>query len=255
MNLPPDSGSLALDFPLPVITDLGALMDAGAQLFFFNLALIAKVSLVVWLPVRFAVNYVTYAAGSQDAIGAVKAEAWLQLLVGCIVMPALIYGLVEKMNGRTPTLSACYNWGLKKAWRMLRARFLVNLAIVIGLVFLIVPGIFFAVVFALVEPVVAIEKEPREGVLTRSQDLTKGVRLRIFGAGAITLALVLLLSLLLALPLTIFDHWFLSAVFDLITDVGFGFLTCVLLVVYLDRVRNERDRAAQPVALVLDNAI
>jgi hypothetical protein len=96
--------------------------------------------------------------------------------------------------------------------------------------------------YSLATEVVAIEKNSGQGVLARSQDLTSGIRGRIFMAMSISFVLVMLFSLVSSIPLFVLDHWLLATMIESIQDIGFAFVSCVFLVIYLDRIRVERHR-------------
>ncbi|MGH7237443.1 MAG: hypothetical protein ACREGF_02820 [Candidatus Saccharimonadales bacterium] len=55
--------------------------------------------------------------------------------------PAMYYFLIQTVKGKSRTIKQCYQYGLKRFWRLLGLRILVDIIIVIGFILLIVPGV------------------------------------------------------------------------------------------------------------------
>lgn len=112
---------------------------------------------------------------------------FLLLLVGyqfvrLAVMPsALIYGLVTTLNtGTSPGVFECFRWGLRRSFSAGFAMLLTGVLTFFGLLLLVVPGVFLALSFSMVIPIVAIEGRGAVEAMGRSWELSRGRRPTIF---------------------------------------------------------------------------
>lgn len=107
----------------------------------------------------------------------------LGLLAGVfalVLQGAVIHGTVVYLNGRRPSLTACLATGLRYFFPLFVIGLIYGLAIAFGLVLLIVPGIMVAVAWCAAVPSEVAEGTGIFGAFSRSADLTRGSRWRIF---------------------------------------------------------------------------
>jgi hypothetical protein len=107
----------------------------------------------------------------------------LDNLLGFVVTGALTSGVLRALEGERPTLGAMARLGLARTWRVFGATFLASLAVLLGLVALVVPGLFIASAVAVAVPVAVAEERGATDAISRSFELTKGSRLRVLGIG------------------------------------------------------------------------
>jgi Membrane domain of glycerophosphoryl diester phosphodiesterase len=98
-----------------------------------------------------------------------------------LLQGGVIHGAVASLNGKRASVANCLATGLKFLWPMFLIGLLETLGIVVGLVFLVVPGIILAVMWIGVGPACVVEQTGVSGAFSRSADLTRGYRWRIFG--------------------------------------------------------------------------
>lgn len=111
----------------------------------------------------------------QSMVGGLVAGLGALILQGTI-----IYGTVTDMNGRRAALADSLSIGLSSFLPLLGIGILFGLAVGIGLVLLIVPGIMLAVAWCVAVPAYVVEQPPLLEVFGRSAQLTRGNRWRIF---------------------------------------------------------------------------
>lgn len=112
------------------------------------------------------------------------------------VMPsALVYGLVTTLNtGTEPGVFECFRWGFRRSFSTGLAVLLTGFLTFLGALLLVFPGVFLALSFSMVVPIIAIEGRGAIEAMGRSWDLSRGRRATIFfSTFAWSVALLLIL--------------------------------------------------------------
>lgn len=104
----------------------------------------------------------------------------IRLVASLILQAALIYGTVTDLNGRRATVSQCLSIGLNDFLPLFAIGILAGIAIVIGLMLVIVPGLILAVMWCVAVPAFVAEGMPVMESFGRSARLTENNRWRIF---------------------------------------------------------------------------
>ena len=219
---------------------VGSILGPTITLFAGKIWLITKIVFVIVVPFEiFKVLSLDPTKPDWQLIIGIFA---LQLLTNALIVPALYYALVKVIEtGAEPSVNEAYRWGLSKMPKLILSGVMSWIAIMLGTLLCIIPGIFLAAAFNVVYPVAVFERESAFDVLSRSYELTERRRLSIFLAiivlaiivalctkpvAAITQALVMEVgSLPLAIPGAIF--------IDIVTKLP----TVFSLVVYLSILR------------------
>ncbi len=237
------AGSLAIDFSVTPMNRVGDLLDATFTVFRRHFVMIAKIVLVVFLPLEFVKNYLLHAAGGQESLLRVaRIEQVLEMVFGSLTTPALIYALIAVFRtGQAPSLQEAFRWGRRQWVRTFGNRWLAGMALLGGLILLVVPGFIFAVWFCLVDPIVAVEGDNQPHVLRRSRELSSAHRWMLFGSAAVCLLLIVVAAVILGLPQGFFDfeHWLLDTATDCILDVWYQILHIMFLLAYLSFVAGR----------------
>src|SRR4051812_6823256 len=110
MNRDFKQGHLTIDFPVPPFDAVIPMLRATVRLFLANLPFLAAATLVVYLPGKLATQFLCYLAGIPfEGVTSYLILTASDLLLGCLVGPSVVYGLVERMrNGRKPPLGECF---------------------------------------------------------------------------------------------------------------------------------------------------
>ncbi|HEY0098806.1 MAG TPA: hypothetical protein VGB76_07620 [Pyrinomonadaceae bacterium] len=194
------TGSLPTDLNVPSFHNTGDVVGAVFQLYRDNFLSLLKIVVVLAVPLIVAQHIFL----KLSRVPLAEVTIYVSAIVGESLMSgALIYAVVTFLRtGAFPTLADSYTWGRKRWGRVLFCSFLYMLVVVAGCMALIVPGIIFSLMFALVVPVAVLEDKPASDSFSRSRDLTRNYRLQIF--------------------LTYFVFSLLIFVISLVTNAGFG---------------------------------
>lgn len=120
-------------------------------------------------------------------------------LLGVILSAAVTLAAAARLKGEAPRTDACIQAGFRIFLPLLGLSLLTGLAVLAGLVLLVVPGLFLATMWAVVVPVLVLEKSKVFDSFRRSAELTRGRRLGILGLIGIYAMAVLLVALVLGL--------------------------------------------------------
>jgi hypothetical protein len=172
------SNGLPTDFYAPSFQNISNVLKAVFRLYRNNFVLIFKIVSVLTVPLIIA----QYAFLSPFAFSFVGIASWLLKLAGeALLSTALIYAVVIFLRtGADPTIADSYRWGFKKWGRVILCIISFNVITALGYVALIIPGIIWSLMYALVIPVVVIEDKLVMDSFNRSRDLTKNYRGQIF---------------------------------------------------------------------------
>lgn len=184
-----------MDEPIGIGTALGQVIDTLLA----NLVpLVVLAALLAGVP-GFLFEY--WRAGGAPAIlpaGTAFTIASLLILTALSAMFQVIAlrMVIAQLEGRPRRLWADVGAGLVLFVPVTVLMAMVTIAVMLGLIVLIVPGLIFYVMYSVAVPVYVAERPGLLGALSRSQDLTEGVRWRLFAILAIYWGFAVLLSLL-----------------------------------------------------------
>lgn len=116
------------------------------------------------------------------AVAAILALLVLLMLVSLAAYPVML----ANAKGEVITFKSAFNTAKKKAWPLVWTSFLGGIAVAVGAVFLIVPGILFAIWFSLASYVVMEENLIGVAALKRSKQLVQGNALEVVGILALS---------------------------------------------------------------------
>ncbi len=161
---------------------------------------------------------------------------------------AVVKAVADTYLGDEPEWQESIRFALTRLGALLAGSFLFGLGVGLGFVFLLIPGIFLALSWAVFAPAIVIEGKSGSGGLGRSWELVKGRRWQILGTFIILYIIVAVAGLIIALILGGLlgagsDGAFNFA--NIIVNIISGVLTTPLMaiatvVVYFDlRVRKE----------------
>jgi hypothetical protein len=117
--------------------------------------------------------------GEAGLIAIFSSYVLLQVLISLLAATAT-FEVLQRLRGETASLGACLGVGMRRLFPVLIVNLLVILAIGVGLVLFIVPGVILGTMLAVAIPICVVEKPGIFATLNRSSDLTKGNRWGIF---------------------------------------------------------------------------
>lgn len=103
------------------------------------------------------------------------------LVTSAILQGALIFATVQDMNGGRPRIGDCLATGLRSFLPLIGVSILFSLAVVLGFIFLVVPGLMILCAWCVAIPALVADRTSVTGAFGRSAELTRGNRWRIFG--------------------------------------------------------------------------
>jgi hypothetical protein len=137
-------------------------------------------------------------AGLLGVVGALLA-AVVGIVAAFLLQAALVKAVEDVRDGRVDlSLGDTLRAAQPYVGRVALASILAGIAIAVGLVLLIVPGLFLVTIWCLIVPVIVLERAAVSAAFQRSRDLVRGFGWQVFG----TLVLVWLLLILTNLVIT-----------------------------------------------------
>jgi len=119
------------------------------------------------------------------------------LITGAILQGALVYGTVQDLNGTRPSIAECLANGLRAFLPLIGLSILLGLALVFGFALLIVPGIMMACAWCVAVPALVADRSGVFGAFTRSAELTRGNRWRIFALFVVVWVIAIVIGLVI----------------------------------------------------------
>jgi len=176
-------GHLTIDFPVVPFDTAMPMLRETLRVFLANLPFLATATLVVYLPGKLATQFLCYLAGIPfEGVLSYLILMASDLLLSCLVAPAIVYGLVERLRkGRRAPLAECFRWGRRQYGRTLANQLAVEVTVTLWGALLVIPGVIAMVRLVFTDIVVAVEGDLVSQPLLRSKQLSEGRRWRIFG--------------------------------------------------------------------------
>jgi hypothetical protein len=172
--------------------DVARVFERIFEIYRDQFTLLIPAALVVFVPVAI-VSGLIY-AGDVGILGALIVAAigtiatyWFQ---GMVVEAAR-----DILDGRRDyTIGSLASSALPVVWPLVLAGILAGLAIGIGLLLLIVPGLYLLTIWAVLAPVIVIERREALGAFGRSRELVRGHGWQVFGVIVVLFLLQLIVT-------------------------------------------------------------
>ena len=169
---------------------IGAVLDEAWTLFTRFFLRFFVLALVVFAVVNLLFALIVEAISSDDRGTAV----WLAILgLATVVIGttwlqgAFVYAVQDARDGSfDATLGEVFSRVAPSILPLLVAGLLAGLGIAAGLILLIVPGLFLMTIWAVIAPVIVLEKRPALAAFGRSRELVRGHGWTVFGIVVIT---------------------------------------------------------------------
>jgi hypothetical protein len=171
--------------------ELGELIEDSWRLYAGNLSLFLPIAMIVIVPLELLVLGVGFgelwkAYEPNPNVGPSAAETGLRLLViQPLVTAAHIAAVMALGQGEKPSPWWSIARGLERWGAVLGAVLLTGLAVLVGFVFLVIPGIYLLVVLYFGAQAVVAEGRDPVDALRRSRELVIGQFWRVFGIGIV----------------------------------------------------------------------
>lgn len=186
---------------------VGSVLGKSFSILFGNIVSFMALTVIIFLPlfpfvILFAWLFDSLSAGSVDAASIIV----LGVVIGLTVMflylvltATLTYATFQDLRGRRATIGKCLSNGWSRALPVLGVAVLALIAILVGSILLVIPGLIVLTMLWVVIPVAVVERPGVMASLRRSSELTKGNRWRIIGIYFLMTLLSSLLSVVISL--------------------------------------------------------
>lgn len=135
--------------------------------------------------------------------------ALIRLAANAILQGALVHVTASDLTGRKTSIGEGLTTGLRNFLPLIGIGIIYGLGVILGCILLIVPGLIVATVWLVAAPAAVVERTTITSAFTRSRDLTRGSRWRIF-------ALMVLMAVL---------AWVIQAIFTALFGGAFALLS------------------------------
>jgi len=158
-----------------------------------NLAPLSLVGLVVYLPALLLIALLA-ATGSLNRLGE-RAVDILTNILNLILTGAVTYAVFRHLHGERAGAGEALRTGLSRVGGVWVTGILMGIAVLVGFIVLIIPGIVLLIRYWVAVPVAVIEAPGASASLGRSTELTQGNRWRVL-AIALVMGIVTILGIL-----------------------------------------------------------
>ena len=233
---------------------IGSALEAAASVLLRQFVPFAITALIAGFP-----NVVYwYLIGRGTSLSVLTITGMVSVVVNTaamiFVIQTLTYGTVQALRGRRVSIGDCLIQGGRRLPVGIVIGFLAYVGIVLGAVLLIIPGIILFTMWSVALPANTVERTGILASLSRSQELTRGRRWRVFG------------TILVPIVLSAVTSWILLGVFGfravglqtfqivswLVHGVEQAFSVCVFATLYYYLRRDKEGVDIEQIAAVFD---
>lgn len=241
---PLSGGVEGIGGPLEIPSSVLGKFALAIRLLASNLGLFSLIILTVWLPANVAIAFFAfYAPEDRQEILSIQLTNLIQGVFGPISIGALIHAVSKRLHGEKVGYRQAIGAGFGNWGPLFVANLMAGIFILLGVLALIIPGIILMLRYALLDPVVVLERAtaPRE----RSTTLTSGRRWQILGAGLLFFTLFLGGSLCVQYAVALVQEevdWlanpWVNAATDCLIDVA-STVMMILMVLFYQEARQQ----------------
>jgi len=209
------------------------------KLFTRHLWLITKIVFVIVAP--FEILKATTFANAAGDPQTRPLTLVLAAICNILIAPALIYALMKVLQiGTPPSVQESYRWGATKLVRFGVCAALAYFIQAVGYMLCIIPGIILGLRYAVVYPVAILENRTITRTFGRSDHLTQGSRLELFGTWIVIGLLMLTVVVPMSFVVASSNSWLLKVSGNVVIDIVEQVTTVLSLVIYLSLLRTAR---------------
>lgn len=225
------------------------LVDASIQLFrrsYRELIAITAIGYVPWIAASTLLSRLSGAQGTADPESLIATPGSLMLtLAGTIWFAVVSAGCIAAASdaylGKEPQVASSLRRALSRAWPIVAASLVTWVLAGLGLILLIIPGLYFFARFALSPTIALLEQRSAGESLARAADLSRDRKLHIIGALGAAFLIYLVVAATVGLLIGLTGQMALAPVAEAIVTIGISPLIAVVsAVLYYDlRIRAE----------------
>lgn len=200
----PDAGAVnpAVTGFTPGPVSIGSVFGKSFSVLFGNILKFILITAFLWVPsilfTIFILGGTTSTSGGTLELSAQGPAAFVYGIVmfaaGTVMYGAVIHMTCQSLAGRPTAVGAAIGKGFSRFFPLLIAYIVLSLLVSVGLLLLIVPGLWALATFALLLPAVVAENMGPFSGMSRSAALTKGYRWKVIGASVLLFVLIIAVS-------------------------------------------------------------
>jgi hypothetical protein len=203
-----------------------------------------------------SISFIVYASVALISLVLTLLLSWFGALLGGVVsliaafwlQGALVRAVEDVRDGRADmSLGQTFESVRPHLGSIIVAGFLAGLAIVIGLILLIVPGLVLLTWWILIVPAIVLEGKSAGESFSRSRELVRGYGWNVFGVIILTLLIYIGISIVLRLILTPLADWLESFVASIVVGTLAIPLLAVTWTLLYFRLREAKEPATPAV--------
>jgi hypothetical protein len=158
----------------------------------------------------------------------------VELFAGFLLQAALVKSVQDIRDGRVDlSVGQTVSAALPDIWTVAAASILAGIAIAIGLVLLIVPGLWLITIWAVIIPVIIIERSGALASFGRSRQLVRGHGWHVFGTLVLVFIIELVVDIVLGLIFSALPHVWRSGLSTIISGTLIApFIALVVTLIY-----------------------
>jgi hypothetical protein len=204
------------------------------------------------------ISFVTYLVVALLSAVLAAILTWVGVIIGFFIslvavfwlQAALVKAVEDVRDGRADlSLQETFDAARPRLGSVIVAGILAGLGIIVGLLLLVVPGLFLMTIWAVIVPVIVLENRSAGESFSRSRDLVRGNGWGVFGVIVLTILLLIGFEIVLGLILTPFADWLRGFVSNIVSGtLTAPFIAVVLTLLYF-RLRGAKEPVAEPAAV------
>jgi hypothetical protein len=189
-----------------------------------------------------AIAFVIYLAAAVIAallglaggtVGAVLGSL-VQIVAAFLLQATLVKAVQDVRDGRADmSIGDTVRAAVPYLGAVAGASILAGIAITIGLILIIVPGLYLITIWAVIVPVIVLEQSGALASFGRSQRLVRGNGWHVFGTLVLVYIIMLVVGIILGLIFSALPHWFANGLSSIISGTLIApYLALVVTLVY-----------------------
>ncbi|MCG8425107.1 MAG: hypothetical protein MJE77_45080 [Proteobacteria bacterium] len=195
---------------------------------------------LVYIPIIFmAVDVASGGVDQAHAMHYIVGGGFLSTVLHLLASAAVLYGVLQEMRGKHASAGACIEIGFKRLLPVLCVSVLTTLAVFLGVILFIIPGIILYTMFCVAVPVAVVEQPGIVESLTRSKELTDGHKGSIFAISMVLVLIAFSISLVTGFLRVALGSG--GLIIDIIANVLIGALSAVVMVVIYHDLRAFKE--------------
>jgi hypothetical protein len=184
---------------------VGAVLGRAFELLFREFFKFVGLAVIIWIP--FLLIEGLSIVGRMSSVGfapspGFSALGWLGIVLfwasSVVVQAVILYGAFQVMRGQSFALVDSLKVGLGRFFPVIGLMIVMGIGIGLGTLLLVIPGAILYVMWSAALPACVVERRGPFDSLSRSADLTKGHRWRVFGVLVAIQAVTVLSQMIIA---------------------------------------------------------